>query len=297
VPREEDSVAENSVNQPRLPCPARSLWQEPPPSLGSGIPARIRSARPITPRSSVTDLLRLHPPSIRLGKGELRQAEWKTPDHAPAGLESPAPAAVGLDTKFPTLVSPIESRLRVPVGAELKSWIAPDHTIPFVGSCTFSSSDQLVFPRTSSRRPVDVQVAPVHTAWRLTSTFFTPSRRIAQPEPAMRPLPAPEYGSRPVAAALVRPTRTAGIIDNEPWKLANIVRPLVPDCLHVVQESEQQLARPRPATSLRPRSVFQDTVPTWRTVPNSYVRRIEIQFRGDAAASVSLSTPLPLAAH
>jgi hypothetical protein len=287
----------NSETGAQLPCPARSLWQDPPPSLGSGIPGRIRSARPIPPRSSVTDLLPLRSPGIRIGKGGLHQAEWTAPDQGPSIILSTGPAAIILETAFPAVARASRTAPQVPAAADLAAWTGPDGAIPVVAGCDFSSSGQPILPSGGARRAVNFLVAPVQATWKLTNTFFTPMGRITQPEPSLRPLPAAESGSRPVAAPPVRPTRTAGIIDHAPWKLAEIGLPVVANCPQVINELEQQLARPRPARCLSPRAVCEDMVPGWRSAPNSYVRRIEIELPGGKAAWVSISRPLPLAAH
>jgi len=280
-----------------LPCPPRALWHDLPPSLGSGIPARIRSARPIPPRSPVTDFLPLHRPVFHIGKAELLLAKWSAPDREHTFLESAAPAPVQLETEFPSFAEPVRSTPRIPGGAELGSFSAPDQRVPVVQQGEFSNSTQPVLPVFGSQPHLAVPEAPAQLAWQLSNTFFTPRRRIAQPEPEMRPLPAPQSGSRPLAGVRVRPTQMAGIIERRPWQVADLPKPVIPNCINVVQEPTHQLSHPRPAISLRPRSVFQDTVPGWLSVPNSYVRRIEIEFRTETAGSVALSSPLPALAR
>lgn len=288
----------NSIIEASLPCPPRALWHELPPSLGSGIPNRVRSARPIPPRSIVTDLLPLHPPSFSIGAGELRPTTWTAPDREPILLEPAEPASTGINPRFPACAPAMQSLPRVPVGAELGMWTATDDTVPSIACCQFARSNDPVLPSVGAKQSaVAAVLAPAQSAWNLTNTFFTPRRSILPPEPAMRPLPKPEAGSRPLAAAKVWPTQTAEIVDNKPWKLVENGRPVIAGCPPVVQILAHQLAKPRPAADLRPQFVFEDTVSAWTTVPNSFVRRIDTEFFTDAATLVSLSLPLPALAH
>jgi hypothetical protein len=280
-----------------MPCPARPLWQEPPPSLGSGIPARVRSARPIPPRSRVTDLLPLHAPSFFIGQGDLRQTAWIAPDQPSLKLEAAEPAAVDLHTQYPSLAAPLLTTPQVPASADLANWTAADPTVPSIASCEYASSRPLAFPASGSQRSTGVVVASPDSSWQLSSTFFTPRRRIASPEPAMRPLPVPESYCRSAASLALRPTRMAGIVDNQPWKLVHNLTPSIADCQNVAPQPAHQLANAHPIEVLRPRSVFHDTVPTWKTVPNSYLRRPESGFLAHSASSVCISPPLLAAAH
>jgi hypothetical protein len=287
----------NPINEAQLPCPARALWQEPPPSLGSGIPARIRSARPIPPRSRVTDLLPLHPPSFYIDHGELRQTVWTAPDLPGVSLPEGEPAAVNLPTEFPTFAAQVLSAPQIPASADLGNFTATFDAVPSIPCSGFSGSIAPSLPAGGSQRPIGVCVAPAQASWQLTSTSFTPRRQIVAPEPAMRPLPVPESGCRPVGAVAVRPTRMAGIVEHRPWKLVENPQPSLPVGENVAPVPGHRLANAHPAKSLSPRSVFHDTTPTWKTFPNSYVRRIEIGFFAGSAAAIAISPPLPPIAH
>jgi hypothetical protein len=273
------------------------LWQEPPPSLGSGIPARVRSARPIPPRLRVTDLLPLHPPSFFIGQGELRQPAWAAPDQPSLKLKDGEPAAVDFQTEYPSFASPVSTTPQVPASAELANWTAADPTVPSIASCEYASSRPLAFPAAGSQRSTGIVVAAPDPSWQLSSTFFTPRRRIAAPEPAMRPSPVPESYCRPVASQSVRPTQIAGIVEDRPWELVHNLTPIIAAGQNVAPQPTHQLSNVHPIEVLRPRSVFHDTVPTWKTVPNSYVRRLEIAFLVHSASSVCISQPLVAAAH
>jgi hypothetical protein len=130
----------NPINEAQLPCSARALWQEPPPSLGSGIPARIRSARPIPPRSRVTDLLPLHPPSFYIDHGELRQTVWTAPDLPGVSLPEGEPAAANLPTEFPAFAAQVLSVPQIPASADLGNWTAIFDAVPSIPSSGFSNS-------------------------------------------------------------------------------------------------------------------------------------------------------------
>jgi hypothetical protein len=287
----------NPLDENPLPCPAKPLWQEPPPSLGSGIPARVRSARPIPPRSRVTDLLPLHPPSFFISQGELRQPAWAAPDQPSIRLKDAEPAAVNLHTEYPSFATPVSTTPQIPASADLADWTAADPTVPSIAFCEYASSRPLAFPAAGSQRSTAIVVAAPDSSWQLSSTFFTPRRRIPAPEPAMRPLPVPESYCRPVASQAVRPTQIAGIVEDRPWKLVHNLTPIIADGQAVAPEITHQLANAHPIEVLRPRSVFHDTVPTWKTVPNSYVRRLEIRFLAHSASAVCISKPLLPAAH
>jgi len=284
-------------NEAPPPCPHRSLWQEPPPSLGSGIPGRIRSARPIPPRSQVIDLLPLHAISFYIGQGELRRTGWSAPDQPAVPLKEAEPAAVDPHTQYPSLAAPLLSSPQVSASADLAIWTAADETAPAIPSCEFASSRPLSFPAGGSLRPTGVVMALSDASWQLTSSFFTPRRRIASPEPAMRPLRAPESYCRAESPIVVRPTLMAGMVDNRPWKPVENAKPSVADCQNLTPEPWQKLAKAHPFKALSPQSVFDETVPTWMTVPNSYVRRIEFGFLAQSASSVRISKPLLAIAH
>ena len=284
------------------PCPHRSLWQEPPPSLGSGIPGRVRSARPIPPRSRVMDLLPLHAISFYIDQGELRPSVWSAPDQPAVPLKQSEPAAADPHTQYPSLAAPLLSSPQVSASADLATWAdqkatAADKTAPAIPSCEFASSRPLSFPAGGPLRPTGVVIALSDASWQLTSSFFTPRRRIASPEPAMRPLRAPESYCRAAAPIGVRPTRMAGIVDDRPWKPVENAKPSVADCQNLTPEPWYKLAKAHPFKALSPQSVFHETVPTWMTVPNSYVRRIEYGFLAQSASSVRISKPLLAIAH
>lgn len=288
----------NSANEAPPPCPPRALWHELPPSLGSGIPARVRSARPIPPRSLVTDLLPLRPPGFRISLGELRQSAWTAPDQEPTALELAEPAIVAIQPRFPACAAAAPTLPRTPMGAELGMWTATDDSVPSVACCQFANSTQPVLPLVGAvQMPVSALVAPQQASWQLSHTFFTPRRSIQAPEPTMRPLAKPEAAARPVAPAALRPARTAGFVEDQPWKVLENGKPAVPGCSNLAPAPEQQLSEPRPPIALRPKVEFQDPFPPWETVPNSFVRRIEIEFFTEAATLVALSSPLPALAH
>ena len=297
---EENPVHQNTtpgnhttIDESSLPCPPRALWHDLPPSLGSGIPARIRGARPIPPRSWVTDFLPLHPPSFHVGRGGLRQSTWTSSDREHVFLAPAEPLAVKFNLEFPPLAEALSHTPQVPPAAELSAWTLTDRSVPSVPPSPFATSIQPLFPSIGSRRAIGVVVAPAQASWTLNNTFFTPQRRIAPRPAAMRPLPVPESGARPMAPARVRPTQIAGIVDHHPWKLAENPKPRISLCDNVVQVPSQQLANPRPAVAPLPKSVFQNTFPTWKTAPNSFVRRIQLEFFTEEATLVAISAPLP----
>ena len=285
-----------TIDESSLPCPPRALWHDLPPSLGSGIPARVRSARPIPPRSWVTDFLPFHLPSFHVGRGGLRPAIWTPADQEQILLASAEPLAAKSNPEFPPLAQALSHAPQVPPVADLGSWTPTDRSVPSVPPCHFASSTQPVLPLARARLSIGVIIAPAQASWTLNNTFFTPPRRIKPRQATMRPLPAPESGARPMAPALLRPTQVAGIVDDNPWKLADNRKPAVLPCENVVQVPPQQLANPRPALAPLPRSVFQNTFPTWKTAPNSYLPRIQLQFFTEEATLVAISAPLrPLA--
>jgi hypothetical protein len=285
------------MNEAPPPCPHKSLWQEPPPSLGSGIPGCIRSARPIPPRSGVIDLLPLHAISFYIGRGEPRPSVWSAPDRPAVPLKEAEPAAVDPHTQYPSLAALLLSSPQVSASADLAIWTSADQKAPSVAPCEFASSRPLSFPAGGFLRPTGVVLALSDASWQLTSSFFTPRRRIASPEPAMRPLRAPESHCRAASPMVVRPTRMAEMVDHRPWKVVDNAKPIIADCQHLTPEPWRQLANALPFKALSPQSVFQETVPTWLTVPNSYVRRVEFGFLAQSASSVRISQPLPAIAH
>jgi hypothetical protein len=226
----------------------------------------------------------------------LRPVNWAAPDQTHVAFAPDEPRPVDLNTGFPALACAALNTPRTPAAADLGSWIATDESVPSVPPCQFSLSNQPLLPMVGSILALAVAVAPGHSAWQPANTFFTPRRRIAQPEPTMRRLPAPESGARPMSPTRLRPAHIAGIND-QPWKLADNRKPFIPHCDHVTQPLQYQLANPRPAPPVGPKYVFQDTFPAWEAVPNSYVRRIELPVFTEAVTLLTISAPLAPLGH